>query len=428
MPSNEDAHPEHSKLKSVRTGFHVTGYLVRTLTEKAMPNALTNAIHKASDALRGNTRIKAGDEVELNVGGQDVKLPAKFMGDKLPKGKTQDQLRDEVQEKINNGERLLHQIESNQTNGPCSLKNMTDLMTYMQAKAQVQGGNFHEGSMSIPDPDNKIKNFLDTCPEAYQRQSSHISEFQNQGDAKGTHRGIDAYGRTKNPDQMLPNNMKTVMYGSMNQDAPGMKMPENRLWLKMEPHGAWAFSPTVNDPNGPQRAANRHDGKAAVGHSLSFMETRGEGSKAGTRKERIPDDIKTAWKDFQAEARQDLKGKNPSDEVNAMLRKGEGLQTARGVRFINDYLNTLKNTPELSDNIREKAAHMQHTLKSRFPEQTMNVRIGNEVILSNQELRPRSMNDIPGPGQHRNQGIGQQPQGIGSLANEAASVGRRRMS
>ena len=121
--------------------------------------------------------------------------------------------------------------------------------------------------MSIPDPDNKIKNFLDTSPDAYQRASSHISEFQNDPNAVGTHRGIDAYGRTKNTNEMLPNNMKTVMYGTM-QQSEKLRMGENRLWLKMEPHGAWAFSPKVRDPNGPQRAANAHDGKAAVGHTL----------------------------------------------------------------------------------------------------------------------------------------------------------------
>jgi hypothetical protein len=423
MPaSNTDANPGYAGLKNVRAGFHVAGYTARTLGT-VLANKLSGGLFgkltsKIDDKARGYTRISKNDNVTFDIGGQQVQLPAKFMGEKLPPGKSLQALQTEVQAKITEGERLLHQIENGTAPQQCSLKNMTDLMTYMQARAQAQHGNFNEGSMSIPDPGNRIKAFLDTCPDAYQRKSSHISDFQNQANAQGTHRGIDAYGRTRNPDAMLPNNMKTVMYGTMSQSV-GMKMPEQRLWLKMEPHGAWAFSPKVNDPNGPKRSANAHDGKAAVGHTFSFLETRGQGSKAGTRKERIPDDIKKAWGDFQKEARRELAGQNPPQALTDMLRKGEGVKTAQGVRFLNDYLNTLKNSPQLSQATRDKAAYMQSAIKSRFPQDTMNVRIGNEVILKDTDLRPRQENQIP---QH----APQQQQGMGALGNQVARVARGR--
>lgn len=421
MPSNQDAHPDNARLKKVRVGFHVAGYLLRSLGNGITGGKAGQLLQKASDAYHGYTRISSDATSTFNVGGQQVQLPSRFMGEKLPPGKTLGVLEAEVQAKITEGERLLHQIENGNAPAQCSLKNMTDLMTYLQARAQAQHGNFQEGAISIPDPGNRIKNFLDTCPDAYQRKSSHIGEFQNATGGAGTHRGIDAYGRTRNPDAMLPHNMKTVMYGAMNQNAQGMRMPEDRLWMKMEPHGAWAFSPKVNDPNGPKRAANVHDGKAAVGHSLSFLETRGQGSKQGTRKERIPDDIKAAWIQLQQDARNDLQGKNPSQQLTDMVRKGEGLQTARGVRFINEYLETMKTSPDLSPAVQEKAKYMQNILKGRFPEETLNARIGNEVILTGTDLRPRTEQEIPLPPLRQNQA-----RRMGDFGEQTAAVARNR--
>jgi hypothetical protein len=425
MPSNEDAHPENPRLKKVRVGFHVAGYLGRTIGSGLTLGLVSKGIQRASDAIRGYKRISSEGSVTLNVGGEDKELPKTFLGKKIPPGKTLESLTTEMQDKLNRGERLLHEIEEGTAPKQCSSQNMTDIMAYLQARAQTQHGHFTEGSMHIPDPGNKIKNFLDTHPDAYMRNSSHIGDFQNQESGVGVHRGIDVYGRTRNMDESLPNGRKALMYGSLNQN-DGLKMNEERLWIKMEPHGAWAFSPKVNDPNGPKRAANAHDGKAAVGHSLSFLETRGQGSAKGSRKERIPDDIKKAWKALQKEARQEFKGKEPpSDELAAMLRDGEGLQTARGVRFINSYLESMKNSGELSPELKARAQYMQHTLKSRFPQDTMDVRIGNEVILKTGDLRPRNKQDIPvpTPKQTQNQ-THTQVKGIGSLGEEAANKAR----
>jgi hypothetical protein len=368
-------------------------------------------------------RIPSDDKTTFNVAGKSVEFPSSFMGNKIPPGKTKGELVREVQNKINAGERLLSQIEKGTAKTPCSLENMTDLMTYLQARGQAEHGHHSEGSMSIPDPDNKIKNFLDSNPDAYQRKSSHIGEFQNDQDAMGTQRGIDAYGRTKNPKEMLPNNMKTVMYGTMKQ-SDTLKMNENRLWLKMEPHGAWAFSPKVNDPNGPKRSANAHDGKAAVGHTFSFLETRGQGSKAGTRKERIPSDIAKEWKAIQKVAREELKSKTGvSKEMDSMLREGEGLQTARGVRFISSYMEELQKSPQLSDKTKEKIGKLQERFAKEFPQDTLDVRIGNEVILKTSDLRPRSEDLIPPPIPIKPPQVST---GIGSLGHEAASIGKSR--
>ncbi len=423
MPSNQDASPANSGLKKVRVGFHVAGYSLRTVGNLLTLNQGGRLLSSISDAVRGYKRIPSDDKTTFNVAGKSVEFPSSFMGNKIPPGKTKGELVREVQNKINAGERLLSQIEKGTAKTPCSLENMTDLMTYLQARGQAEHGHHSEGSMSIPDPDNKIKNFLDSNPDAYQRKSSHIGEFQNDQDAMGTQRGIDAYGRTKNPKEMLPNNMKTVMYGTMKQ-SDTLKMNENRLWLKMEPHGAWAFSPKVNDPNGPKRSANAHDGKAAVGHTFSFLETRGQGSKAGTRKERIPSDIAKEWKAIQKVAREELKSKTGvSKEMDSMLREGEGLQTARGVRFISSYMEELQKSPQLSDKTKEKIGKLQERFAKEFPQDTLDVRIGNEVILKTSDLRPRSEDLIPPPIPIKPPQVST---GIGSLGHEAASIGKSR--
>ena len=423
MPSNQDASPANSGLKRVRVGFHVAGYTLRTLGNLVTFNQGGKLVSKISDAVQGYKRIPSDDKTTFNVGGTSVEFPSRFMGEKIPPGKTKGELVREVQNKINAGERLLNKIENGTATPPCTVENMTDIMTYLQARAQAEHGHHSEGSMSIPDPGNRIKSFLDTSPDAYQRKSSHIGEFQNDSDGMGTQRGIDAFGRTKNPKEMLPNNMKTVMYGTMKQSET-LKMGENRLWLKMEPHGAWAFSPKVNDPNGPKRAANAHDGKAAVGHTFSFLETRGQGSKAGTRKERIPSDIAKEWKAIQKLAREELKGKpGVSKEMSDMVREGEGLQTARGVRFISSYMEELQKSPQFSEAMKEKVANLQSRFAEEFPQDTLNVRIGNEVILKGSDLRPRGEDRIPPPIPVNKPHVAT---GIGSLGKEAAEVGKKR--
>lgn len=421
-PSNVDAHPENPRLKKVRTGFHVAGYLTRTIGSGLTLGLVSKGIERASDAIRGYKRISSKGTITLNVGGEDQELPKTFLGKKIPPGKTLDSLTKEMQDKLNRGEALLHDIQNGTAPKQCSSQNMTDIMCYLQAKAQKQQ-NFTEGSMHIPDEGGKIKAFLDTHPDAYMRKSSHIGEFQNQDSGVGVHRGIDVYGRTKNMDESLPNNRKALMYGSLNQ-SEGMKMSEERLWIKMEPHGAWAYGPNVNDPNGPKRAANSHDGKAAVGHAFSFVETLGQGSAKGSRKERIPDDLKKEWKALQKEARKEFnKEKKPSDELAAMIRDGEGLQTARGVRFINSYLESMKKNGELSPALQEKAEKMQEKLQKRYPDD-IDLRIGNEAILKTTDIRPRAKKDIPTPkvGQDQSQ---TQVKGIGSLGKEAANKAKK---
>ncbi|QIF05848.1 hypothetical protein [Roseimicrobium sp. ORNL1] len=410
MPSNTDANPNHSGLKKVRVGFHVAGYtlttLGRKLADKLSGGYYSKGVQKLHDYVKGYTRVPTNQNITLNIAGEDKQFPATFLGSKLPPGKNLETLRLEMQDKINAGEKLLMQIDAGTAVTPCTQKNMTDLMCYLQAQSQSVTGHYVEGSMHIPDPGNRIKDFLDTNPESYQRKSSHIDEFQNDPNAVGTHRGIDAYGRTRNPDEMLPNSRKTVMYGTMEQ-SNNLKMGENRLWLKMEPHGAWAFSPRVNDPNGPKRSANSHDGKAAVGHSFSFLETQGQGSLAGSRKERIPDDIKDEWKAIQRLARQELANQNPSQAVSNMVRDGEGLQTARGVRFLNDYSEQLKDNQQLSQGLRDRITTFQGDLQQRYPDD-IDMRVGNESILKRNHLIRRDIDDIPGPqvGQQVQQQVG----------------------
>src|SRR4051812_15766220 len=132
MPSNEDDHPQYAGLKKVRTGFHVAGYLTRKLASGLTLGLVSKGIQRASDAIRGYKYIPKNESTTFNVGGKDVELPKSFMGKKIPPGKTFDSLKQEVQDKFNRGERLLHEIENGTAPKQCSQQNMTDVMAYLQ--------------------------------------------------------------------------------------------------------------------------------------------------------------------------------------------------------------------------------------------------------------------------------------------------------
>ncbi|MCP4042078.1 MAG: hypothetical protein GY731_09025, partial [Gammaproteobacteria bacterium] len=108
-----------------------------------------------------------------------------------------------IGEKVKKGNLLIKQLTENPgqfDNIDPTVENVADLMWALQIKAeQATGKPFSRGAMSIPDPDSKIRKFLDRCMnvkvegtvEAYNRQSSHLTEHQEI--SGGSSRGIDMY-------------------------------------------------------------------------------------------------------------------------------------------------------------------------------------------------------------------------------------------
>ena len=166
-------------------------------------------------------------------------------------------------------------------------QDVADIMLFLEARAQASGNGFAEGAFSIEDADGRLAAFLNRCPEKYQRSSSHLNDTQSAevDGHRNTHRGIDMPGGMKG----LPHGHATVLFGVIPGGEGGV--PARRLFLKAESHGC-----RMNTLSGREHAAGRDDVPdrpkrasdlfSAIRHGLSFIQTRGKGSAAGSRKER----------------------------------------------------------------------------------------------------------------------------------------------
>jgi hypothetical protein len=319
------------------------------------------------------------DPVTLNLpgeGGGPVQLNARILPQRIPRNMSTEQCLQQIQGKINTGHQLVTDLlNGNVPTRRCTVEDMTNIMWYLQVKGEQQKGNYSQGALSIPDPDHRIRDFLDTCKEGYQRESSHISGFQVQ--EGGKHRGIDCYGSGNNMQELLPYGRSALLYGSLNR-GEGMQMPNDRLWMKIESHGAWLTSPKGGrDVDGPGRTANRHDVGAFWGHTFSFLATRGQGSAAGTFKERIPDTVKNDFKDLCRAAPQNIRD---------ILTANTPTDKAKGLRVMYQNAKNARDALPLEDSpLRTQLNNFIQNLEQNYD--NLDVRIGNEVILTQQDLR-----------------------------------------
>jgi hypothetical protein len=325
--------------------------------------------------------------VTMPPSGQTVQLDGKMVEHEinaLPESQRQDAVRDMprvLQERVDSGHRVWEGVSNGTLQGPASLEDVRDLMTFLLAKGMEKGDGFSEGAFNISDPDHRLRDFLDSSPEVYQRPSSHIEGFQQA--PGGSHRGIDVRGTVT-----LPYGKATLLYGGINAGVQGMG--ENRLFLKTEEHGCRLSSRwTPNrDPNmRPDRPARFGDIGQFLGHAAGFFRTVLRGISRGhlfpnakdSRKERIPGDVS---KDFKAI----LKGLDRSGkaEIAGILRQNDPLATSQGIRVMVANLNEALARQDLDQPTREAMQHLSSKLSTRFDH--LDVRIGNEVVLSQDEL------------------------------------------
>ncbi len=342
---------------------------------------LSEGIKAGIDKLAENygTKKTPDTPVKITLPGSDkeITLDRSMLPGRIPKGMTHGELQAKIQAKVDAGHELVNSVTVGKHDERCTVKDMTNIMFFLQCKAEATktDGHFHEGAFSLPDPGQRLRKFLDGCPEAYQRDSSHVSGFQTQDGGK--HRGIDAYGSGKNFDELLPNGMKTLLYGTM-QQSDALHMPGDRLYLKIESHGAWATKPKGGgDEGGPHRLGNHHDVGAILGHSLSFINSRGQGSAAGTFKERIPSPTK---KSFEALI------KNAPEDLQGILKKDNPTSTAGGIRVMLANVETALNKKDpVPDTDTLKALNQFKSDTMRDYDNT-SLRIGNEIIFTAGDL------------------------------------------
>lgn len=325
--------------------------------------------------------------VTMPPSGQTVQIDGKMVEHEinaLPKNQRQDAVRDMprvLQERVDSGHRVWAGVSNGTLQGPASMEDVRDLMTFLMAKGMEKGDGFSEGAFNISDPDHRLRNFLDSSPEVYQRPSSHIEGFQQA--PGGSHRGIDVRGNVT-----LPYGKATLLYGGVNAGVQGMG--EDRLFLKTEEHGCRLSSRwTPNrDPNmRPDRPARFGDVGQFLGHAAGFFRTVLRGISGGrlfpnakdSRKERIPGDV---TKDFKTI----LKGLDRSGkaEVAGILRHNDPLDTSQGLRVMVANLNVALARQDLDQPTRETMQRLRNELGARFDH--LDVRIGNEIVLNQDEL------------------------------------------
>ncbi len=303
----------------------------------------------------------------------------------LPK-KAQDnpQIRQAIAEKIDRGANLLYGLLSGDEIEP-SLKNISDILWFLQMKAEVKVGNHSEGAISIPDPEGKICRFLDSCKEVYHRKSSHIEDFQKVDPHRGIdfHRGYSFRRRdVKNIDELLPYAKGTLLYGPLRQGVSNM--PENRLWLKMEHFGA-GLARGERIEGLESRPRNIHDFFATVAHGWDFFKSlarrlRGKNCPEGTFKERIPHELKKGFKKLVKEIKK--AGRKDVAQIMQMLNPAK-----TGIRnMIKALGDAFAAVPPLADHLLEKIKEFNNLIAQKGYFDHFDVRIGKEVIFTLKDL------------------------------------------
>ena len=161
-----------------------------------------------------------------------------------------------------------------------------------------------------------------------------------------------------------------------------------RLFFKPESHGARLSTLSrANFQAGLEAGGAVRPWKAAdigttIGHGFSFLATRGQGSAAGSRKERIPDSAKNAFKALQQLPSLTGAQKNMLSEHDP-LNQSHGIRTMLGnLQRIYGQLHTQAEQTQFMTTI----APLLDTLQNLPQITNLGNRIGNEVMLNMADL------------------------------------------
>lgn len=340
----------------------------------------------------GFIRTRAGLPETVNVnmpGGGTVNFSGESLAGmirslpRLDRASARENLSAILEARMLNGADLLSALHNGEEL-PCpKAQDVADLTLFLEARALTSGNGFAEGSFSIEDADGRLAAFLNRCPEKYQRGSSHLNDTQGaQIDGhRNNHRGIDMPGGMGG----ILNGHATVLFGAIPGGEGGT--PARRLFFKPESHGCRinnlrSSEHAAGQDEVPDRPMRGSDLFSAIGHGLSFLQTRGQGSAAGSRKERIPDRLQNAWKTLQASAENDT-------ALLSVLENGNPLSKSGGVHvMVANMRRALDNPPAGHDRaaLRESFQPVLETLEGLDQLSHLESRIGNEVMFDMNEL------------------------------------------
>lgn len=312
---------------------------------------------------------------------------------------SQEDIIKEIGQKIERGYALAQKIRAGEPpKEPCSPKDETDLLWFFYAQAEKKGGSFASGAMTVEDPGHLITAFLDSNPEMYQRDSTHVPEFQkNEG---ATHRGWDNNKSKVVGDQdfdfILPHGRRTLLYGPIKEGAPREGIAAygcDMIYLKLEAHGARLYEsqdPKSKKGVNPSRSMNAKDLKNAVGHAAGYLQSV-SGAKTdeagGSRREVVPKPVMNAYKNILKVAAQSEEG------FEGILLKNEATSNkSAGIRTLHQNLDELQKF--IDDNKKSSSCvdlqvaidAFYEKLKSLGLNDNIDLRFGNEVILMQKDL------------------------------------------
>ncbi len=352
------------------------------------------------------------DNLDVTVNGRNYRFRKQHYADMImdtppaDRPKSIEELKNIIAARIGRGQEILKAIRSGQGHRyETSLRNAACVTLAFHA-ATVEKGEYNErGAFSVEDPDGGIYHWLDRCKEVYLRTSTHAKAYHHQqvDGHLNMPRGIDI------PRSMggLMGGMRTFHYFTI----PASGNEPRRLYLKCETHGI--YNSTISDDeveksrcSGMQvRKERSNDKSESLLHGLSLVTsiTR-QGAGEGNRKENFPAAVRTAMENAQRQ----LKSRG-FPEYAQQLAANVGGKSNGGIRMLMENLikitadaNEKNNAPAVAelrivtDNLEKAVLDYVSEVNSagtQFRSGSSKARIGNEVLLSMNEVVPQVQRD-----------------------------------
>lgn len=328
--------------------------------------------------------------------------------DTMDKQQRDDKIK-EVRQQVARGSNISEGIKSNQppySNSAPTKETVQDLCWYLKGMAQAKyGGPFQDGAMTLDDSTGALAKFLDNCPDAYPRKSSHLRPQQNKEGSQG--RGIDIPGG-------FPGDMNTVLWHSYETDKG-----EKRIYIKFESAGSQKFV-EKDKREIARRPENEYDVEQGKQHTLSFL---GMGQKPNVRKVEVGQtregtvngavlqaysDVRDAFPDYdnflgrnKQKSKQNSEGKitGASRALSFTPFAPDYWDVQAQTKNIVDMVNDIQtNAPQRMDEVRQHVRPWLQAMKDAEYDVDADVRLGDEVVLSTQTDLVQVTSPVPNEG------------------------------
>jgi len=295
--------------------------------------------------------------------------------------------------KIVEGRKIVQDLLNSNKKVDSSPEAVANVAWYLRTASEAKlGESWIKGSLTVPDPDHRLRDFFDQCGASYARKSSHMPEQQER--EGGVARGIDFYkGSVKEPELMLPYGMQTLLVQSVTPSSG-----EDRLYVKMETEGARLSSGVARKDREDEdlkgfkdRSKNKADTARTLAHGANYavalLASHSDMGMKSTR-ENVPKSILQGYGSIIESAKEN----GLESQFLECLLKGS-YQTELNVIFKNltaaDELMNNNTTPVLVD---KKTAALIAMLNDEIANQfgseiqELQSRFGEEVLMTSKDL------------------------------------------